>query len=560
MAIRLQLGEVLIKNGYINQEQLEKALEVQKNNPGKRLGSILVDLAFLTENEMLQCLSERLDIPYLDILSYPANREAVRLLTRDFAVSHGVAAIDFENDALKLATFDPLNMMLFDEISAMTGYELRLVLSPESDIYTAIDNYYSETEVASAVEDINRVFTDDSDDFFSTLGEKIEGAPVVKLINTIISQAYAKGASDIHLSPYEKNLEIRIRINGDLVHYSTMNIAAYNSILTRLKIMAGINIAEKRIPQDGKFSFAMTGSETSIRLSTMPTIYGEKVVLRLLDTSQNKHLLRLEALGMEEHELEIYSDMIDSPNGVILISGPTGAGKTSTLYATLNKLSQKKVNIVTIEDPVEKRLNNISQSQVNVTAGHTFATALRSILRQDPDIIMVGEMRDGETASIGIRAAITGHLVFSTLHTNDALSSVIRLVDMGVPRYLVAAAVTGVIAQRLVKILCPHCKKERELTQKERLIFGDTQIDKIYDPVGCTHCNFTGYSERIPVYEVIVIDATLRQMISEGATIAQMKAYTDSLGVKSLKDNVLKMAADGKTGADELKKIIFSVD
>lgn len=556
---KLQLGEILIKNGYINRHQLEQALEVQKRTQNKRLGEILIDLSFVSEEDMLQCLSENLNFPFIDLTSYPADLDAVNTVSKEYAKTQVLLPIDFQNDKLLVATCDP-NIFLIDEFSAESGYEVAIALAQRGDILAAIERYFKEEDVSNAVEDINRIFADDIDAELLKIGERVEGAPMVKLINTIIYQAYSKGASDIHFTPYEKHLEIKLRINGDLLHYNTMNMAAYTTMLTRIKLLGGINIAEKRIPQDGKFRYTSEEIQTDIRVSTLPTIYGEKVVLRLLDTNLNKQLLRLDMLGMQEDALEQYKRMINSPNGVILLSGPTGSGKTTTLYATLNQLSQKKVNIVTIEDPVEKKLANITQSQVNVQAGHTFATALRSILRQDPDIIMVGEMRDSETASIGIRAAITGHLVFSTLHTNDALSSIVRLIDMGVPSYLVAASVTGVVAQRLIKVLCPNCKKPRPLSDKEKLLFHDSDIGMAYEAEGCPLCNFTGYSARTPIYEVVSITPELREMIARGDSVMALRRYIAQNGVRSLKDNALKMVEEGVTDILEMEKIIFFID
>lgn len=556
---KLQLGEILIKNGYINRQQLEQALEVQKRTQNKRLGEILIDLSFVSEEDMLQCLSENLNFPFIDLTSYPADLDAVNTISKEYAKTQVLLPIDFQNDKLLVATCDP-NILLIDEFSAESGYEVAIALAQRGDILAAIERYFKEEDVSNAVEDINRIFADDIDAELLKIGERVEGAPMVKLINTIIYQAYSKGASDIHFTPYEKHLEIKLRINGDLLHYNTMNMAAYATMLTRIKLLGGINIAEKRIPQDGKFRYTSEEIQTDIRVSTLPTIYGEKVVLRLLDTNLNKQLLKLDMLGMQQDALELYKRMINSPNGVILLSGPTGSGKTTTLYATLNQLSQKKVNIVTIEDPVEKKLANITQSQVNVQAGHTFATALRSILRQDPDIIMVGEMRDSETASIGIRAAITGHLVFSTLHTNDALSSIVRLIDMGVPSYLVAASVTGVVAQRLIKVLCPNCKKPRPLSDKEKLLFHDSDIDMAYEAEGCPLCNFTGYSARAPIYEVVSITPELREMIARGDSVMALRRHIAQNGVRSLKDNALKMVEEGVTDILEMEKIIFFID
>lgn len=563
MKKNIQIGQVLLGKGYIDEKQLQRAIDLQKKSPGKRLGDILVELSYVTERKLLESLAERLNVPFIDLRGYTVNPKAAMLLSHSYAKKHHILPIDFQNNKLVVATDDPLAFYTIDEIRTLTGYEISTVVSTWDDLDYTIEKIHSQDTVSSAVEDLNREFQPiQEDEDIALMGDRVEGTPMAKLINTIITQACVAGASDIHIEPGRKNLVVRIRINGDLVHHATMNLAAHTSIVTRLKLLSEMNIAEKRLPQDGKFHFSGAEFETDIRASSLPTIYGEKIVLRLLGNSARPELLDLQHLGMDAPTLEKYTRMVKSPSGIVLVTGPTGSGKTTTLYATLNQMAQRKINIVTVEDPVERRIDTINQVQVNNKAGLTFASALRSILRQDPDIIMVGEMRDGETATLGVRAAITGHLVFSTIHTNDAVSSIARLVDMGAASYMVAAALTGVVAQRLVKVLCPHCKDKRALLPQERLLLGaDVEsLVELYEPNGCERCNYTGYRGRVPIYEIIQVDGPLRDMIANGAAAHEMKTYEQEKGTKFLRDRVVELAKAGETGLEEIEKIIFSVE
>ena len=563
MKKNVQLGQLLINNGYIDEKQLQRAIEVQKKSVGKRLGQILVDMGYITERNLLESLAERLGLTFLNLHGYPIDLKAAALISSDYARRQHVLPIDFRNNLLVVATDDPLAYYTLEEIHTMTGYEISTVVATREDLDYAIDKAYSVATVTSAVENINKEFENiAAEDDLAQIGDRVEGTPVVKLINTIMTQAVTAGASDIHIEPTKNNLEVRLRINGDLVHHATMSMAAHNSIVTRIKLLSDMNIAEKRVPQDGKFHFSGGDFETDIRTSSLPTIYGEKVVLRLLGGSMRPELMDLKKLGMDSAGLEKFMHMVKAPNGIILVTGPTGSGKTTTLYATLNRLAQRKANIVTIEDPVEQRIDTVNQVQVNTKAGLTFATALRSILRQDPDIIMVGEMRDSETAELGVRAAITGHLVLSTIHTNDAVASVARLVDMGIPPYMVAAALSGIVAQRLVKTLCPHCSHRRPVTETERVFlsgFAD-DITEVNDAVGCEHCNYTGYSGRAPIYEIISMDETLRDLIARNATGHEIRDYEKTKGTAFLKEGVIAMVRDGKTSVEEIEKIIFSIE
>lgn len=563
MAKGIPIGQLLLESGRITDSQLQRALEFQKKAPDKRLGEILIELGYVTEQDTLKAMAQRVNVPFLDVLGYPINKEAAMSVPKIFAQKYVVLPVDYQNDSLLVVSNDPMAFQVFEEISVLTGRSVQVAVAETHDILVCIDKVYSEDIVTDVTRDINAAFEQDSsEDEAALLNERIEGTPVVKMINTLISQAYAKGASDIHIEPSEKLLKVRMRINGDMVIHTTMNMAAHNPILTRVKILGGMNIAEKRIPQDGKSRYQDRDIRVDLRISTLPTIYGEKAVIRLLDSNRKSSLLDITKLGMSPEQLETFQKILKAPNGIILVTGPTGSGKTTTLYAVLSQVVKRKVNIITVEDPVEKVIEGVSQVQVNQKAGLTFSAALRSILRQDPDVIMIGEMRDGETASIGVRAAITGHLVLSTIHTNDCASSITRLVDMGVPGYMVAASISGVIAQRLVKQLCPFCKEEYEPDEKERLLFKEANADpeKLWRPVGCERCNYTGYSDRTAIYEIMKVDGRLNELISDGAVTHGIRAYAREQGTVFLRDSVIQMALEGKTSVEEMEKIIYSVD
>ncbi|MDD4780707.1 MAG: ATPase, T2SS/T4P/T4SS family [Tissierellia bacterium] len=559
MKKNIPIGQLLINSGYINQKQLDRALEVQRKMPDKKLGDILIDLDYVSEENMLKALSERLNSPLVDLKNYPISREATDLISESYARKNNVIPIDFEDNLLLVALNNPLNLYIIDEMKVLTGFEIKTMLSSNDDIKYAIDKYYSDSAVKSAVENINRTFINEySESELSALGDRIEGTPTVAAVNTIIYQAVLKDASDIHIEPTKNNINVRIRINGDLINYSTMNIAAHNSVVSRLKILAGVNIAEKRLPQDGGFHFELGNVKADIRMSTLPTVHGEKIVLRLLSAG-NKLPYTIRQIGLSEKNLEKIIKMSKIPNGIILTTGPTGSGKTTTLYAILGELIKSSVNIITVEDPVERIIDGINQVQINNKAGLTFANSLRSILRQDPDIIMIGEIRDAETAEIGVRASITGHLVLGSIHTNDSVSTIARLIDMGIEPYMVAASLSGIISQRLVKKLCPHCKEKYNLSESQRIFVGGA-AETFYRPVGCNKCDYTGYLSRTGIYEVIEVDSTLREMISKKVGIHEIRNYAIKKGLKPLKDTIVEMALKGETSLEEVEKIIYSVE
>ncbi|MBQ7265951.1 MAG: Flp pilus assembly complex ATPase component TadA [Firmicutes bacterium] len=555
------IGQLLINGGHISQDQLDRALEVQKQAPDKRLGDIVVELGYVTQRTVTEEMARAQNLQFIDLRQYNIEPNALNTINAQSARHFKMVPIDFLNNMLVVATADPLDYYSFDEIAAMSGRDVSIVMATLDDINWVIDHFYNDNTMDSVVDDINNEFgMQEADAQATDEDDELNDNAVVKLVNTIVAQSYMKGASDIHIEPFEKTLNVRIRINGDLINHSTMNITALNSIVTRIKILSGMNIAEKRVPQDGRFKFNQNNIHCDLRVSAMPTIHGEKIVLRLLSNDASKEdLLSVKNLGMEPENEAKLEKMLKSPNGVIFVTGPTGSGKTTTLYAALSELVKKNVNVITVEDPVEKPLAGVNQVQTNDKAGMTFAAALKAILRQDPDVIMIGEIRDGETAAIGIRAAITGHLVLATIHTNDAVSTIIRVVDMGIEPYLIGSAISGIIAQRLLKKLCPNCKQQVELTEMQQELI-DHKATSFYDAVGCEQCNFTGYKGRLAIYEVVDVDGKFRELISKGEDTSALKAYQKSIGVKFLKDRAIDAAMRGVTNFSEIEKIIYSID
>lgn len=556
------IGQILLENGYITKQHLEEALVKQKET-GKKLGDMLLELGFVSETQLAQALSQRLKVPFIDLTTTKIESEAVKKIPEAIAKKNTVIAFKINNGRLYVATNDPVNFYIFEELKIQTGMEIHAMLATKSSIIDAIGKVYTASNVSNVMNDIdkeydaNEALMEDADDS----EERIDNAPVVKLVNTIIESAYRDGASDIHIEPFKDRTRIRYRIDGECVEKMATKPAVHNSIITRIKILGGMNIAERRIPLDGRSSAVIDGVTQDLRISTIPTVYGEKCVIRLLATGDEK-ARKITELGMTDYNYEMFKQIIRCPNGVMLVTGPTGSGKSTTLYATLGELSKPNVNIVTAEDPVEKKIDGVNQCQMNEKAGMTFAAALRSILRQDPDIVMVGEIRDGETADIAIRAAITGHLVLSTLHTNDAASTILRLVDMGVAPYMVASSLVGVIAQRLVKLLCPDCREKILLTDPADLrLVGKTEPVEVYQHHigGCPACRNTGYKGRTAIHEIIVSTNDIKELISRNATAEEIGQQARKNGTRLLRDNVTEMVLEGRTTMDELVKATYSV-
>lgn len=558
----VRLGQVLVDDKIITEDQLNLALERQKVVK-KRLGVIISEMGFASERDILKALAQRLQVEYVDTPLFQVELDVVKLIPEHLARKYNIVPMNLRSGVLTIATNDPLDFTCLEDLSIITGLEIKTVVSSTSEIDKAINRVYSRRSADEIINDIkdeygvaNAVSLDAADD--ASMAERVDSAPVVKLVNNLIFDAFQQNASDIHIEPEENITRVRYRIDGDLQLHNEFSADVHQLIITRIKIISGMNIAEKRIPQDGSFQFKSEFFTFDIRVSSLPTPYGEKIVLRLLGADRNIDY-NLASLGLSEYTQEIIYKAMRLPHGILLVTGPTGSGKTTTLYSMLAQLADVKKAIVTIEDPIERKFNGITQVQVNARSGLTFANGLRSILRQDPDTIMIGEIRDGETAEIAIRAAITGHFVLSTIHTNDALSTVVRLVDMGVEPFLVASSVKCVISQRLVKKVCPNCKREHSVTFEDNLLL-HTDLKTAFKGNGCTECNQTGYQGRTAVFEIILIDSKLQELIADKANMDDLKAYAKDKKMRMLREEVLDLINSGVTTVEEGIRILYSVD
>ena len=556
----IRIGDYLVEQRLITAEQLDQVLAKQKESQGsKRFGEMVVELGFITEINLAKALAAKLRVPYVDLSNQEIDEDAVRKIPESLAKKHTVIAINIQGRRLTVATDDPINFNILEDIKMQTGMDTIPVLATRSAINKAIGQHYSMENVDSVLESVQQFRNDDDED--SESKDRVESAPIVKLATTIIENSYRADATDIHIEPFKTYTVIRVRVNGDLVELMKVSNVVHNALTTRLKLISGMNIAEKRIPQDGRFTQTVDGTVLDVRVSSLPTVNGEKIVIRILSTG-NIALRKITDLGMSDYNYQLFESMIKCPHGVILVTGPTGSGKTTTLYAALGELAKPHVNVITVEDPVEKAIDGINQVQVNAKAGMTFAAALRSILRQDPDIVMIGEMRDSETADIGIRAAITGHLVLSTLHTNDAASTIVRLVDMGVAPYMVATSLIGVIAQRLVKVLCPKCKQQRMSTVEENKLMKLEDINTpipVYEHQGCPECNNTGYRGRTAIHEIIHCTAGISTIVARNGSKEEIEEKAKENGTKLLRDNVSELVQKGVTSMDELVRVTYAV-
>lgn len=549
----IPIGEVLKEYGYITEEQIKQALAYQKEEKGKRLGAILIEKGFITEAQMLEALAHRLDLQIVSMDGISVDASAVALVPEPLASKYGVLAVSKKDHLLTVVTNDPLNFYGLEDIRQTTGQELEIRLCEKGPLEKAIQYYYAEVSAQKAAK-----FANSSAEAAGPL-EEIEvedgDTPIIKLLNSLVQRAYTTTASDIHIEPFEHQTLVRMRIDGTIVDYVTLQRSIHAPLVARIKILSNLDIAERRIPQDGHFRMKVEDGFINIRVSTIPTVFGEKVVLRLL--ANNAVISYAESFGMEAEDYRKFQSILRSPNGIIYMTGPTGSGKTTTLYMILEELSKKQVNISTIEDPVEKNMMRVNQMQVNPMAGLTFEAGLRALLRQDPDIIMVGETRDSETASISIRAAITGHLVLSTLHTNDASSTVARLMDMGMEPYMISSALVGVVAQRLMRKLCPECRVADVPTTEEHRFLGEG-IETVYRAKGCRHCNHTGYRGRTAIHEILMIDEEIRKMIHRKASAGEIKEYAvREQGMHLLKERGLDLVAKGVTSVEELLKVAY---
>ncbi|MDK2816194.1 MAG: type pilus assembly protein PilB [Moorella sp. (in: firmicutes)] len=546
MDTRRRLGDLLIAAGMITPAQLEQALQEQKRT-GERLGKVLIRLGFITEASILEVLEFQLGIPKVVLADYHLDPEVVRLVPEGLARRYQAIPIRLDGNRLLVAMADPLNLLALDDLRLATGKEIMPAIAAEREIEEALSRFWQKETAASMSEAAAAAALE------APGPGGTEGAPAVRLVNSFIQQAIQMRASDIHIEPQEGEVRVRLRVDGLLRELTRLPLGVLSSLISRIKIMAGMDIAEKRLPQDGRFQFTLGKRNVDLRVSSLPTVYGEKVVLRLLD--QEAMLLSLDDLGFLPAIKERFASLIHSSYGMLLITGPTGSGKTTTLYATLNILSSPEKNIITIEDPVEYLLPGINQVRVNPKAGLTFASGLRSILRQDPDIIMVGEIRDRETADIAVRAATTGHLVFSTLHTNDAAGAVTRLLDMGVEPYLVNSSLIGVVAQRLVRRLCPHC---REIYRPEPGSLEKTwlpEVEELWRGRGCQRCSFTGYAGRTAIQEVLVMNEELRSLVTAKAPAMALKEAAVAAGMVPLIEDGLEKVRQGITTVSEVLRV-----
>ena len=555
----IRIGDILINAGFIKEEQLQEALAYQKVDKSKRLGAILVDYGYVSEAQLLAALSKRLNVPVLDLTDTAIDLEAAAKIPQNIAFKYSLLPIAEENNHLVVAMNDPLDFYAIEDLRLITNMNIDVVLAPRQVILETIRKAYTEIEARKAASAANKTVEGSSLSFVEDILTNEGDAPIVNLVNSVLLKGHNAGASDIHIEPFEKETLIRLRVDGLIVDYLSLANNLHQSIIARIKILSNLDIAERRVPQDGHFRIRIDGVEMNVRSSSIPTVYGEKMVMRFL--SMNVPLDHASQLGMNDDDYQKILQMLQSPHGVVYITGPTGSGKTTTLYMILEMLSQRNVNIATIEDPVERNLPKINQTQVNILAGLTFDVGLRSILRQDPDIIMVGETRDTETASIAVRSAITGHLVLSTLHTNDAVSAVVRLQDMGVEPYLVANSLTGVVAQRLVKKICPNCREAYQASEIERDLLGEPRLTTLYRGRGCHICNNTGYKGRTAIHEILAIDKTIRNLISRREPIEDIYSYVEETGrLIPLRKSVANLTISGITSMEEFLKLSYYVE
>ena len=503
----------------------------------------------------MEALASKLHLEIVEVSQMNVDLQAVAMINKTLAEKNLLLPYRLSGKVLGVITNDPLNYFALEEVKQQTGCQLEICLSEEAPLRQAISYYYAEVNARKAAKQANVGFATTEELEVEDLENSDDEAPIIRLLNSLIERAIKTEASDIHIEPFEKETKVRMRIDGVIMEYVTIQKNIHSPLIARIKILANLDIAEKRIPQDGHFRVKLEDGYVNIRVSVLPTVFGEKAVLRIM--AATAHMDHADHFGMDEFSYQQFLPMLNHPNGIIYITGPTGSGKSTTLYMILDYLSGRSVNISTIEDPVEKNMPDINQTQVNPMAGLTFDVGLRALMRQDPDIIMVGETRDGETAATSVRAAITGHVVLSTLHTNDAVSSIVRLEDMGVETYLVANSLVGLVAQRLVRKVCPHCARVMETTEQERIFLGE-DVKTVVRGMGCAQCNNTGYKGRIAVHEIVAINNDIRRMIINHESIEAIKKYAIEVQhMRTLKESGLILVKEGKTTPEELVKISY---
>ncbi len=553
----LDLGALLIKLGMIDEFKLQEALGIQESEGNtRRLGEILIELKAITEAQLLEILAKQMGLPFVKAINdREIPEELIKKLPTRFARKFGVLPIGYRGEAVVVVTGDPLNTAIIDDVRMMLERPVMIAASPMSVITEAINRSYDRASTADqAMEDISSNVIDDT-----ALNEPVDlldtedEAPIIRLVNSLLFRAVKDRASDIHVEPYEKEVAVRFRIDGNLYDIMKIPKRLQNSVGSRIKLLGALNIAEKRLPQDGRIRIKIAGKDIDLRLSTVPTAHGERLVMRLLDKSSV--VLELSALGFDPVMMKTMEELITKPFGIILVTGPTGSGKTTTLYACLSQINREDINIITVEDPIEYQLSGIGQIQVNEKVGLTFANGLRSILRQDPDVILIGEIRDRETAEIAVQASLTGHLVLSSIHTNDACSSISRLVDMGVEPFLVSTSLIGIVAQRLVRRVCQTCRQPHQATADQLSRLGIDKIPSqatVYKAVGCAACFHTGYSGRIGIYELLPIDEELRSIILKTPDAVNLRQAAIARGFKPMRYDGLRKILQGQTTIEEV--------
>ena len=554
---KLRLGDVLVNSKAITNTQLLQALDLQKGS-GKKLGEVLVEEGIVTEEQIAMALSTQLHIELIDLTTIAVSQDILDLIPVNVLKKNKIFPIEYADsmNVLRVAMADPMDMYAQDDISIITNCQVEPAVTTTRNIMLAIDKYYGQDEVTTALEAYAKEKNLNVEEV-DAAEEDINSSPIVMLVKEMIDKAVRQRASDIHIEPTERKVRVRYRIDGALYEKAKYDINVLNAMVARIKIIGGMDIAEKRKPQDGRITQVVDRMEYDIRVSVLPTVYGEKVVMRL--TSKTGLTKEKSQLGLKPREMEQFDYILQNPHGILLVTGPTGSGKSTTLYTALSELNKEDVNIITVEDPVEANIDGINQVQVNPKAELTFATALRSILRQDPDIIMIGEIRDRETASIAVQASITGHLVVSTLHTNSSASTITRLADMGIESYLIADSVIGVIAQRLVRRLCKECKRPRLATADEKELMGCSMEEDvtIYEPCGCSKCENTGYKGRIGVYEIMKMSPRLKTIISKRQGADAIKEQALQEGMYTLRMSATEYVLDGTTSFEEMVKVSF---
>lgn len=558
---KVRLGDVLVQNGVITEEDLQRGLERQKGT-GRKLGETLVDEGIATEENIARALSNQFHYDMVDLQNVEIPQEILELVPANVLKKHRAIPFEYSPDnmnVLRVAMSDPMDIGAMDDINIITNLQVEPVVATMGSVMLAIDRYYGQAEVNSALEEYTREKESQMIEQEDMYSEDVNNSPIVQLVKGMIDQAVRQRASDIHIEPMEKQVRIRYRIDGALYEKAVYSIRLLPAIVARIKIIGGMDISEKRKPQDGRITQIVDRKEFDIRVSILPTVYGEKIVMRL--TSKNALTKEKSQLGLKPDELKKFDHILKNPHGILLVTGPTGSGKSTTLYTALSELNKEDVNIITVEDPVEANIGGINQVQVNNKANLTFASALRSILRQDPDIIMIGEIRDQETASIAVQASITGHLVVSTLHTNSAASTITRLADMGIEPYLIADSTIGVIAQRLVRRLCPECKRQKKADAEELELLQlkpDADVT-IYEPCGCPRCDGTGFKGRIGVYEIMEVTQPLKSIISKNGSAEDIKEKALEEGMNTLRMSATKYVLEGITSVQEMMRVSFDL-